>query len=181
VSHPGEDDPFGTRRPSYWAGDGIMPWAAQWRNLVLLHYRLDDPRAIPWTHAYLRRDAFDEVRVEGRWAFLRSGRGVGAVMAANGLETVDGPTAGYELRSPGRHNSWLLRVDSLQRFKSLDAFAEAMRSASLNVEPGSALMFADPDHGVAELDRHGRLMIGGQHVEPGPLSATPELTRDVTE
>jgi hypothetical protein len=47
ISNPGQDDPFGTRRPSYWAGDGVMPQAAQWRNLALLHYRLNDPRAIP--------------------------------------------------------------------------------------------------------------------------------------
>ncbi len=161
VNHPGEDDPFGTRRPSYWAGDGIMPWAAQWRNLAVLHYRLDDPRAIPWTHAYLRRDAFDEVRVKGRWAFLRSGRGLAAVMAANGLEAVDGATAHYELRSPGRGNSWLLRVDSVERGGSLDAFAARIRSAALSIEPGEALRWADPDLGAIAFERFSGLSVDG--------------------
>jgi hypothetical protein len=177
VNHPGEDDPFGTRRPSYWAGDGVMPRAAQWRNLVLLHYRLDDPRAIPWTHAYARRDAFDEARIEGRWAFLRSGRGLAAVLAGNGLEAVTaGPTAGYELRSDGRDNSWLLRVDSVEHHGSLDAFAAVMRQASLSVDPGRRLAFADPELGEAVLDQAGRLTIAGVERPHDVLSVEPELT-----
>lgn len=159
INHPGQDDPFGTRRPSYWAGDGIMPWAEQWRSLVLMHYRLDDPGAIPWTHAHVRFDAFDETSIEGRWLFLRSGRGLAAVMAANGLQRVEGPTAGYELRSPGRHNSWLMRVAPLERFGSLERFAVAMRRAELDLEAGHRIGIADPDHGVVRLDQSGRLFL----------------------
>ena len=178
VNHPGEDDPFGTRRPSYWAGDGVMPWVAQWRNLVLLHYRLDDPRAISWTHAYLRRDAFDEVRVDGRWAFLRSGGGVAALLAANGLEAVGGPTAGYELRSPGRRNSWLLRVDSLERYGSLDRFAAAFRRGEPRADPGAELILFDPDHGEMRLDAAGRLMAGGVARPQRAVVTMPQPLRD---
>jgi hypothetical protein len=162
ISNPGEDDPFGTRRPSYWAGDGFMPRVAHWRSLVILHYRLDDPRAIPWTHAYARRDVFDEYRVEGRWLFLRRGRAVGAVMAANGLMPVEsGPCAGYELRSPGRRNTWLLRAGSLERFGSLDAFAAAMRAIEPELTAGERILYLDPEHGEVMLDWAGRFTVAG--------------------
>ncbi|HMR33408.1 MAG TPA: hypothetical protein PKA13_22405 [Geminicoccaceae bacterium] len=178
VNHPGEDDPFGTRRPSYWAGDGIMPWAAQWRNLAVLHYRLDDPRAIGWTHAHLRRDAFDEVWIEDRWAFMRSGGGVAAVLAANGIAAVDGPTSAYELRSPGRRNSWLLRVDSLERYGSLGAFAAAFRRSDPQIEPGVDLAFRDPDHGEVRLDANGRLTAGGGPRPQEAVVSMPQPCRD---
>jgi hypothetical protein len=162
ISNPGEDDPFGSRRPSYWAGDGFMPRVAQWRSLALLHYRLDDPRALPWTHAYARREAFDEYRVEGAWLFLRRGRALGAVMAAGGLEPVlAGPCAGYELRSPGRHNTWLLRAGSLESFGTLDGFAAALRAAVSAVTPGQHILLHDPEHGPVMLDGSGRFTVAG--------------------
>jgi hypothetical protein len=180
VSNPGEDDPFGTRRPSYWAGDGFMPRAAQWRSLALLHYRLDDPRAIPWTHAYARRDAFDEYRVEGCWLFLRRGRALGAVMAANGLEPVEsGPCAGYELRSPGRANTWLLRAASLDRFGSLDAFAAAMRAAAPVAVPGERVALRDPEHGPVAFERaSGRFTVDGADRRHRTDSVEPVLEED---
>lgn len=179
ISHPGQDDPFGSRRPSYWAGDGIMPHAAQWRSLALLLYRLDQPEAIPWTHAYARRTAFDEFRIEGGWLFVRSGRGLGAVLAVNGLEPVEaGPCAGYELRSPGRANGWLLRAGSLDHFGSLAGFARALLAARLEAMPGEALAFADPEHGPVSLDWSGRLLVAGREQGGGPPAVVPELLLD---
>jgi hypothetical protein len=178
ISNPGQDDPFGTRRPSYWAGDGVMPQVAQWRNLALLHYRLDDPRAIPWTHAYLRREVYDEVLPSGRWLFVRSGRGLAAVMAANGLEASSGPTADYELRSPGRANTWLLRVGSLDRFGSLSGFASAMQAGGLEVVPGEHVAFTDPEQGDVRLHWSGAFSVAGQDRRHDVRSVDPELTLD---
>jgi hypothetical protein len=178
VNHPGEDDPFGTRRPSYWAGDGIMPRAAQWRSLAILHYRLDDPSALPWTHCYARRDVFEELRLEGQWLFLRAGRGLAAVMAAGGLATVDGPCASYEIRSPGRRNTWLLRVASLERFGSLDAFAAAMPAGVQVAVPGERLVFRDPEHGVVSFAWEGPLSVAGRPREHRCRSPEPVLRPD---
>ena len=179
INHPGQDDPFGTRRPSYWAGDGRMPRVAQWRSLALLHYRLDEPRAIPWTHAYVRREVYDEVMPSGTWLFLRSGRGLAGIMAANGLQAVDsGPTAGYEVRSPGSRNTWLLRVGSLDRFGSLRSFASAVRAGGLRVAPGEHLALADPELGDVRFDWSGAFAVAGRDRRHDVLATTPELTLD---
>jgi hypothetical protein len=179
INNPGQDDPFGTRRPSYWAGDGVMPQVAQWRNLALLHYRLDEPRAIPWTHAYLRREVYNEVLPSGRWLFVRSGRGLAAIMAANGLEVPpSGPTAGYELRSPGRANTWLLRVGSLDRFGSLRGFAAAMQAGGLEGVPGERVAFTDPEHGEVCLRWSAAFSVAGRDRRHEVRSVDPELTLD---
>jgi hypothetical protein len=179
INHPGQDDPFGTRRPSYWAGDGVMPQVAQWRNLALLHYRLNEPRAIPWTHGYLRRDVYDEILPSDRWVFVQSGRGLAAVMAANGLEAPPcGPTAGYEPRSPGRGNTWLLRVGSLDRFGSLRGFASAMQAGEFEVVPGEHVAFTDPEHGEVCLDWSGSFTVAGRDRRHDVRSVDPALTLD---
>jgi hypothetical protein len=179
INHPGQDDPFGTRRPSYWAGDGVMPRVAQWKSLALAHYRLDDPRAIPWTHAYVRREVYDEALFSDRWLFVRSGRGLAGVMAGNGLRAVEsGPTAGYEVRSPGRRNSWLLRVGSLEQFGSLGGFAAAMQTDGLQVTPGEHVSFADCEHGEVRLGWTGVFTVAGQDRRHNLLAVDPELTLD---
>jgi hypothetical protein len=179
ISNPGEEDPFGSRRPSYWAGDGFMPRAAQWRNLAILHYRLDDPRAIPWTHAYARRDAFEEYRVMGEWLFLRQRGGVAAILAANGLAPMtQGPTAGYELRSPGRRNSWLVRVDSLERFGTFDHFVATITSARLEVAAGERLSFTDPRLGTVALDWSGHFTVEGVDRRHDVRSVEPVLEEE---
>jgi hypothetical protein len=179
INNPGQDDPFGTRRPSYWAGDGFMPQVAQWRNLALLHYRLDDPRAIPWTHAYVRREIYDETLMAGTWLFVQSGRGVAALMAANGLQLVEsGPTAGYEVRSPGRRNTWLLRVGSRDHFGSLRDFASAIQAGDPAVVPGEHVAFADPEHGTLRLDWSGSFSVAGRDRRHDVRSVDPELTLD---
>jgi hypothetical protein len=179
INNPGQDDPFGTRRPSYWAGDGFLPQTAQWRSLALLHYRLDDPRAIPWTHAWIRREVYDEILMTDPWLFVQSGRGLAGVMAANGLQPVEsGPTAGYEVRSPGPRNTWLLRVGSLDRFGSLRGFASAMQAGDLAVAPGEHVAFADPEHGEVRLAWSGRFSVAGRDRRHGVRSVDPEPTLD---
>jgi hypothetical protein len=179
INNPGQEDPFGMRRPSYWAGDGFMPRVAQWRNLALLHYRLDDPRAFPWTHAYVRRDVYDEVLLSDPWLFVRSGPGLAAVMAANGLRAIEtGPTAGYEVRSPGSRNTWLLRVASRERYRSLDAFASAMRAGWLQVTPGERVFLRDPDLGEVRFDWSGTFIVAGRDRRHNVLATEPDLTLD---
>lgn len=156
-----------------------MPRVAQWRNLALLHYRLDEPRAIPWTHAYVLREVYDEVILSGTWLFLRSGRGLAGVMAANGLQEVEGgPTAGYEVRSPGPRNTWLLRVGSLDRFGTLRSFASAMQTGGLRVTPGGQVALADPELGDVTFDWSGAFTVAGRDRRHDVLATDPELTLD---
>jgi hypothetical protein len=125
INHPGEDDPWGHQRPSYWAGNGSMPRAAQYGNAGLLLYDLGADARLPFTHAYVETSAFDEVSLEDNWIVLRSGRGFAALTATRPIVPVSsGPGAGIEFRVDGTRVAWYVVVaegsgtDSLQKFRA---------------------------------------------------------------
>jgi hypothetical protein len=125
INHPGEDDPWGHQRPSYWAGNGSMPRAAQYGNAALLLFDLGADARLPFTHAYVEHSAFDAVILEDNWIILKSGRGLAALTATRPIAPVEaGPGAGIEFRAQGTSVAWYTLIgeggdaDSLQRFRS---------------------------------------------------------------
>ncbi|MDH4414652.1 MAG: hypothetical protein QE484_15180 [Rhizobium sp.] len=125
VNHPGEDDPWGHQRPSYWAGNGSMPRAAQYGNAALLLYDLGADARLPFTHAYVERRAFDAVILADNWIILKSGDGFAAMTATSPILPLEtGPGAGIEFRARGTNIAWYVVVaegadaDSFAQFRS---------------------------------------------------------------
>ena len=148
VNHPGEDDPWGNQRPSYWAGNGILPRVAQHRDVALLIEDTSDARH-GWTHAYIGRDGLDDLITEDKWLIARSGRGFAALWASNGLELItDGPTAGREARSYGPLCGWAAVVGcgSGDAFK---AFIERLCQTTVSFDPGLRRLALTPPGGPA--------------------------------
>ncbi len=106
INHPGEDDPWGTQRPSYWAGNGVLPRAAQRDNASLILFDLGESPRLDFTHLYV---AADVIHVEhmGSRLILKSGEGLAAILATVDLVPVTtGPAAGREWRAHGRRHGW---------------------------------------------------------------------------
>lgn len=114
VNHPGEDDPWGSNRPSYWAGNGVMPRIGQYGNCCLVLYDLGPDAEIGFTHVYAPLKAFDAHATGSDWLALRSGRGFALIKATGVLEPVgSGPGAGLEFRLDGTHAGWALIVGDM--------------------------------------------------------------------
>ncbi|NKM89784.1 hypothetical protein [Rhizobium leguminosarum] len=174
VNHPGEDDPWGNQRPSYWAGNGILPRVAQHRDVALLIEDTSDARHA-WTHAYIGRDGLDDLITEDKWLIARSGRGFSALWASNGLELItDGPTAGREARSYGPLSGWagIVGCGNGDAFK---AFIERLRQTTVSFDPGLRRLSLTPPGGPAiDLSYADGLSIGGEarpftHDQPHPI------------
>ncbi|MGO8368615.1 hypothetical protein ACC808_09205 [Rhizobium ruizarguesonis] len=174
VNHPGEDDPWGNQRPSYWAGNGILPRVAQHRDVALLIEDTSDARHA-WTHAYIGRDGLDDLITEDKWLIARSGRGFSALWASNGLELItDGPTAGREARSYGPLSGWagIVGCGNGDAFK---AFIERLRQTTVSFDPGLRRLSLTPPGGPAiDLSYVDGLSIGGEarpftHDQPHPI------------
>jgi hypothetical protein len=136
VNNPGEEDPSGSHRPSFWAGNGILPRVAQSRDVALLVFRLKGAR-VPWTHAYLG-EGLDEIRMVGQWVAIRSGRGFTGLCAAHGLTLqTEGPTAGHELRSPGTVNGWAVVVGQ-GGIADFEAFAAGLAATPVRFDAETA-------------------------------------------
>ncbi|PCD68725.1 hypothetical protein [Rhizobium phaseoli] len=174
VNHPGEDDPWGNQRPSYWAGNGILPRVAQHHDVALLIEDTSDARHA-WTHAYIGRDGLDDLIVEDKWLIARSGRGFAALWASNGLELItEGPTAGREARSYGSLCGWAAIVGS-GNSDAFKAFLERLCQTKVAFDPALRQLVLTPPGGPAlSLSYADGLSIAGKprpftHDQPHPI------------
>ena len=75
--------------PNYWAGSGLLPRAAQYKNMLIAIYNIEKIPAlyVPihhfFTHAWLPKDKFDEVVEKNNWIFARKDDGYLALLSQN--------------------------------------------------------------------------------------------------
>lgn len=135
INHPGEDDPYGYQRPSYWAGNGSVPRTAMVGNVSMLLYDLGETPRLPYTHAYVAAEGIDERRMVGDWLVLRAGKGLAAMRATSPLVAVEtGPGAGREFRAQGTRIGWIV---VLADSKSVDQFADELSRTEVGFDPAA--------------------------------------------
>jgi hypothetical protein len=139
-------------RPDYWSGNTSLPRVIQHKNVLALTWRLSP---FAWmTHCWLEPARFDEVRLEGSWAFARVGKGYVGIYSQHGLEWGSfGQYAGRELQClagssslPGRENTWIAECGREADWGSFDAFVEALKSAQVETVDG-AIRYQSPSVG----------------------------------
>ena len=151
INHPGEIHPYGSGRPNYWAGNGSLPLAVQYRNLAVVVFRIPEEDRIDFTHAYVPLNEFQEYEGEENAIALKKDGGYIGVKAMNGLEMVrTGPCTYREFRSPGRRNVWLLKVKNERETADRTDFLEEMK----------AMRISEDDAGVTVTDGENELRIG---------------------
>ncbi|WP_205910451.1 hypothetical protein [Rhizobium sp. FY34] len=153
VNHPGEDDPWGSQRPSYWAGNGSMPRAAQYENTGLMLYDLGDNPRIGFTHAYVETSAFDTVERFGKWIVMRAGRGFAALGATQPIDPVTtGPGAGIEFRAHGARCGWAAIMAEGDGDAAFAAFCQSLSETQLTIGTNGRLQFVSREGRSLSLD-----------------------------
>ena len=132
-------------RPDYWSGHTTLPRVIQHKNVMALTWRLSQ---FAWmSHCWLEPAHFDEVRLEGNWAFARSGEGYVGIYSQHGLRWGEyGQYAGRELQCPGRENTWLVECGRRADWGSFEAFTQALSRAQIDVQ-GDAIHYHSPSVG----------------------------------
>jgi hypothetical protein len=111
TNHPTNMNDETNHGPNLWAGNGILPRAVQWGDVLMAFYQLPQKDWMGFTHAYFPVSAFDEYQVQENWAFARKGKGYLALFAAGGYQWMqEGKTAMRELRSYGSDNAWICHM-----------------------------------------------------------------------
>lgn len=174
INHPGEDDPWGHQRPSFWAGNGAMPRTAMVGNVAMLLYDLGQAPRLPFTHAYVAAEGIDERRTAGPWLILRSGSGLAALRATCPLVAIEeGPGAGREYRAEGARTGWVV---VLADGKSVDQFQEELGRSGLDFDAlARRLDYRLADGTRLSLDYEKGLSIDGEpYAFPNP-TVTPRV------
>ena len=139
-------------RPDYWAGNGILPNAAQYKNVVVCIYNIpeinpllfhietkvdstmDDNilpgeascELLPLSHAYFPKAAFDEVVEKGHWVFGRKDNGYIALFSQNPTRWKDDGGIELDLIASGRNNIWICELGSKDTWGSFSRFIAAI-------------------------------------------------------
>ncbi|HET9067087.1 MAG TPA: hypothetical protein VFN28_00485 [Amaricoccus sp.] len=162
INHPGELLQSGSARPSYWGGSASIPRVQQYRGLALVAFDGTPPQP-DLTHAWFPRPAFDESHVAGHAAFARGGDGLAALIADGPLDEITtGPSAHAELRRPGRHARWLLRLGQ----GDLAPFRARFAALALTEHPDGRIIVDDPDYGVVEFNPDATVTAEGRTIDP---------------
>jgi hypothetical protein len=109
TTYPGNSQQHGSARPNYWAGSARQPRVAMHDQTVMCLYRREENVGLGFTHAYFPVMMFDDVYIEGQWAFARLGEGFLALWGDGDLTLLDSYD---ELRSSGKGLAWLCHVAS---------------------------------------------------------------------
>lgn len=163
INHPGEDDPFGDQRPSFWAGNGRIPRVGMHGDTALMIHDLGEAARLPFTHAYVACDAFDEITLEGAWLFLRCGNGFAALGGSAALEAVrSGVTADREFRLLGERVAWVVRVAAGKTAEDFARFRDEVRALDVHFDPlGLRLTLSGSDRPELSLDWATGLQVAG--------------------
>ncbi len=167
TTHPGkyEDGSIG-----YWTGSGRLPRAAQIKNVLICVYAIPRRPGIYhrdrlfFTHAWLPRDRFDEVRERGGWVCARKGDAYLALYSRNGYRWQnEGPDAGRELIADGAHNIWICELGSRGANGSFDRFVDAIAAGAPGFK-GMNVRYESPSRGTIEFGWKGAFKNGRKAV-----------------
>lgn len=167
INHPGEDDPFGQQRPSYWAGNGVLPRVGQQGNTGLVLYDLGASPRLPFTHVYAARSGLTH-HLHGDVLILSSGDAMVGYKATSPIEAVTtGPCQGIEYRVYAKQCGWLARVVD---GNDVDAFRRELDGLDLSLSAdGHEFAVSSSNAAPLTLSWGRGLLVGGiLGVHPNP-------------
>ncbi len=173
INHPGELEPNGQARPSFWAGNGILPRINQYRNraFVLMNHK---QHPIDFSHIYLPQKAFDEVIFQDRSIFCRCATAYAAIFASDILSFE--PTADpNEIRLNQARSAWFICVGHPNQDGGFDSFVSALKDKKLDFTNLTA-RFDDPFLGSMSLSWQGEFSHPYTHMVPKSWSSKPLIS-----
>ncbi|MAT41827.1 MAG: hypothetical protein CL609_05760 [Anaerolineaceae bacterium] len=175
--------------PNYWAGSGLLPRAAQYKNVTVVLYKLKSIPAlyVPvrhfYTHAWLPKNEFDEVLHDGHWVFARKGKAYLGLYSSNptfwnmngispvpGLEISKEPNNfGNEIVALGKRQVWLCELGDEEKSGSFTDFCQCLRMATPRVS-GLSVTYQSPSQGLVKFAWQGDFIVDGKTI---PLKEFP--------
>lgn len=156
--------------PGRWTGTASNPRVAQHKNVLAAIYNAPLNTAIGelyragYSHAWVPREDFDEVRQEGNWTFAKKGRSYAALYSAKpAFFNRVGKYADSELIAPGLKNVWVCELGSAEENGSFASFKKKILRASIQVK-GTSVEYDSPSQGNIEFGWEGPFRVRNKTV-----------------
>lgn len=122
INHPGERKFSGENRPSFWAGNQILPQIFQYQNHGFIRYKLKSD-VLPFIHLYFPFWKIDEWEKQKDWLFIKKEDAYCAIYFSNNFElTQTNAIAKREIRSNGKEHFIYIQCSNQHESKSFDRF-----------------------------------------------------------
>jgi hypothetical protein len=158
TNHPGSENEVS--RPNYWAGNSVMPRAAQHKNVVICVYHISPKHEFPFTHAYFPRDAFDAVVERGKWLCACKEDGFIALYTQHPYCWMQD----REILVHGTDNIWVCEMGDCEQWGDFFRFVQAVTNAKIHCE-GLRVEYESPSLGSVSFGWEGSLQVAGQLVQ----------------
>lgn len=154
--------------PNYWEGSGLLPRAAQYKNVLIAIYNIQKIPAVYvpikhfFTHAWLPKDKFDEIIEKNNWIFARKGDGYLALRSQNPYRwatyrTENGDSKGFqkpiesdtELIVEGAQNIWICQMGRKVEDGTFEHFIDSVSSAGISFDKLN-VQYQSPGNGRIE-------------------------------
>ena len=179
--------------PNYWAGNGILPRAAQYKNVTVIIYNIEKIPAlyVPikhfFTHAWLPKDKFDEVIEKNGWIFARRDEGYLALRSQNPYfwnmdskvsrlsSETSAKSLDFALRKntedmnreiivPGKQNIWLCQMGRKAEDGEFAEFVEKLSAAQIAYSEMN-VRFQSPGNGAVRFGWEGGFSVDGIEIQ----------------
>ena len=163
TNHPGSTNE--ETHPNYWAGNGIMPRAAQFKNVLSCIYHVPSNDSLPFSHAYFPVQAFDEIVEKGHWILGRKADGYVALYSQNPWHwKTNKKGIRNEIRADSPDNIWICEVGSKQEWKDFRRFVKAISSSEIRCD-GLSLVYQSPSQGKVQFGWEAPLLINNKVID----------------
>ena len=165
TNHPGSEDE--DSRPNYWAGNGIMPRAAKFEDVLVCLYQIPPDHPLPYSHAYFPKNAFDEVIEKDQWIFARKGEGYIALYSQNPTEWKSDEEGQYvDIIASGPENIWICEMGSKKQWREFSSFVDAVNSSEVSC--GDLIVnYESPSVGLLQFGWSEPLLVKGEEISLG--------------
>jgi hypothetical protein len=169
--------------PNYWAGNGMLPRAAQYKNVAIVVYNIEKIPAlyVPikhfFTHAWLPKDKFDEVVEKNGWIFARKRNGYLALRSQNSYvwgtyRIENGDPKGFkkslgsdtEIIAHGAQNIWLCQMGRKAEDGAFADFVENVSAAEVTFS-GMNVEYQSPAVGTIRFGWNQALSVDNVEVQ----------------
>lgn len=162
INHPGERTYSGENRPSYWAGNGTMPYIEQYRNVMMMVFHTAPEELVQDIHAYFPAYDYDAYEIAGKWVYIKSGDGYAGCWFSNGAEMTEyGANTGKELISHGPDHAIVLKAGSKSEHGSFEQFKEGLRAAFVSWDGKDSITFRELGKFSMELVDTAHVLVNG--------------------
>lgn len=161
LTNPGESEYSGDGRPSYWAGNDVMPLAMQYKNNAFLHYRLNDS-CYKFIHLYLPYWDLDDIIEDTNWIFIRKGESYLAIFFTNPFErSWHSSVYGREIIANGEDQEIMIKCSSKTEAGSFDHFRQLLIDSQLDYRD-EKISLHDFEHG--DMTFSDKLVVNGKEI-----------------